>query len=159
MKITGIDGINRISDKFREVEHSLDKIYNSALYDGAGIVADEVAKGIDGIPIETNKKGGQKWGTPEHPLTGITPEQKQDLKDGFGVARFKTEGGMISTSVGFEGYGHDGFPIPFLARTIESGTSFRKKHPFVRPAFNRVKKAAVEAVKDKMLKRINEIIK
>ena len=60
--------------------------------------------------------------------------------------------GYYNVKLGFDGYDNvktdsypHGRPIMMIARSLESGSSVREKHPFIRPAINSSKKAALEA--------------
>ena len=115
-----------------------------AVYAGAKVVADKIRQNLNAL--------------------NVTPElQKQDLIDSFGIAPFDTdEKGVVNTKAGFDGYGSrptkkypKGLPNQLLARAIESGTSFRKKQPFVRPAVNAAKKQAIK----EMERVVNEEVK
>ena len=85
------------------------QIAGKAIYAGADLVADEIRKGIDGLPQQT----------------GVT---KQGL-----------EGGYLNVKIGFDGYNARGIPNALMARVFERGTSTVKKRPFVRLAVNRAK--------------------
>lgn len=113
-----------------------EEIAGKAIYEGAKIVADAVKENIEALPITRNQRG-----TPENPIDGITLKQKQGLIDSFGITPMKLEDGVYNVKLGFDGYNDvegeywvNGQPNQMIARAVESGTSFRKKHPFVRPA-------------------------
>lgn len=140
------------------------QIIEEAVYQAADIVADEIKKGLKDIPIQEGKNGMPPIGTQEKPLTGISRKQKADLIDGFGLAPMEDTFGMINTKAGFDGYGSiktrkypKGTPNAMLMRSIEGGTTFRKKHPVVRPAVNRARKKAIKAMQDKIDKTMQEI--
>lgn len=123
------------------------KICENAVKVGGGIVADEVRSALESLPedkfrrLQDNEK-----------FSGVPKNQKQDLLDSFGVTPVsKSRDGFINVKIGFDGYGSyktkkypNGVPNPLLARAIESGSSVRKKTPFIRKAVNRSKKRAVE---------------
>lgn len=138
------------------------KIIESAVYEGANIVADEIKEGLQGIPIQEGENGLPPMGSSDDKLTGVSRKQKADLINGFGLSPMEDKGDFINTKAGFDGYGSiktkkypKGTPNAMLMRSVESGTSFRQKHPTVRPAVNRAKKAAEAA----MEKEIDEQIK
>ena len=73
---------------------------------------------------------------------GLAPIQEKEL-------------GYINTKLGFDGYGSvptkshpNGIPNTLLMRSIESGTSFRKKNAVVRRSVNQAKASAVKAMAD-----------
>ena len=157
MRVMGFDSIDKLISQFDKFDKESEKMFEEALFDGAAVVADEVKKGINSIPIQETKSGRSPWGTPNHKLTGITSTQKAGLNDGFGIASFRNEGGSITTSIGFNGYNADRTPNQLIARVVESGSSFRQKHPFVRPALNAARSKAEEAMKKKILEKVKEI--
>lgn len=157
MKIMGFDSVDKLIDKFNKFDSESNKMFKEALYDGAAVVADRIKSGIESIPVQETKTGKAPWGTSDHPLTGITSVQKNGLMDGFGVSHFRDEGGSLTTSIGFDGYNADGKPNVVIARAVESGSSFRRKHPFVRPAVNAVKGEAEKAMEKKILEKVKEI--
>ena len=84
-------------------------------------------------------------GSPEHKIAGVSRRQKADLIDSFGLAPIENDNGYIHTKAGIDGYGSiptkkypRGVPNVMLMRSIESGTSFREKHPIFRQPTNRL---------------------
>jgi hypothetical protein len=131
-----------------------------AIYEGAAIVADEVKKGIESIPIDDRYAAG---GTMLH---GITQEQKQGLLDGFGIASMQNENGYLHVKLGFNGYNSmrtknfpNGQPNSMIARSVNSGSSFRQRIPFVDNAVNSAKSRAEEKMKQKLDEAIEKAIK
>lgn len=139
---------------FEEYEAALSRLRNEELigkvtYQGAKVVADEVRKSIQAIPVISG------YGTKDHPLPGgVTRPQKEGLLAGFGISGIRNDGGYYNVKLGFDGYNAtrtdkfpQGQPNQLVARGVESGTSWKRKHPFMRPAVTRAKKRAVEAMK------------
>lgn len=120
-----------------------------ALYEGAGILADELRAKIQALPERDAKifiKDGQTG-------KGVTPKQKQALLDSMGIARMRYDGQVYEIKIGFEGYIEPptpsyprGVPVSMVARAVESGTSFLQKTPFMKPAFNAAKEKAEKAM-------------
>ena len=71
-----------------------------------------------------------------------TPSDTGGLRDSAALRTFKNDNGYVYTQVTFDGYDERGHPNPVKARVLESGSSTRQKHPFIRPAVNRVKAQA-----------------
>ena len=71
-----------------------------------------------------------------------TPTDTGGLRESAALRTFKNENGFVYTEVTFDGYDERGHPNPVKARVLESGSSTRQKHPFIRPAVNRVKAQA-----------------
>jgi len=126
---------------------------------GANPVADEIRKRLINLPEDKFRKLGKN-----EVFVGVPKQQKQDLLDSLGVAPADIDReGNANTKVGFQGYGSyptkkypKGVPNQLLARAIESGSSVRKKTPFVRPAVNSSKDKAIEAMQDEYNKIISQ---
>lgn len=124
-----------------------EEIAKKAIYRGAKIVADKIKENLRGV-------------------RNVHGYQKQDLIEAFGVTPISRDReGYINAKVGFDGYGSKptdsyprGIPNQLLARAIESGTSFRPKQPFVRPAVSATKKQAINemnlAIDEEIAKRM-----
>lgn len=87
-----------------------------------------------------------------------TPVDTGDLKDSVGLSAMQNKDGYIYTKVTFNGYDRKGTPNAIKARVLESGSSTRQKHPFVRQAVNRVKAQAVESIAKNLNFKIEEIM-
>lgn len=150
-------GIDEYAKVLAALGNESEEIVKSAVYKGAAIVADEIKSGINSIPIQEGDNGLPPVGTPENKLYGISRKQKGDLMDSFGLAPMENDGDYIQTKAGVDGYGSiptkkypQGVPNVMLMRSIESGTSFRDKHPVFRQATNRARKRAEEAMKNEV---------
>lgn len=140
-----VKGLDTLVEQMERMCKNSEETAKKAVYAGAKVVADKIRQNLNAL--------------------NVTPEwQKQDLIDSFGIAPVDTdEKGVVNTKAGFDGYGSrptkkypKGLPNQLLARAIESGTSFRKKQPFVRPAVNAAKKQAIkemERVVDEEVKK------
>lgn len=128
-----------LNDYIKELEKlekkTTQKIIGSSIYAGAGIIADEIKKEIDGLKV--GNEGGR---------LNVTAVEKKELKEGFGIAPLQYRNGDYDVKIGFAGYGHktkkykQGVPIPLIARAVISGTSFRNKNDFVGRAVRRKRK-------------------
>ena len=142
------------------LEDGADEIAKRAIYDGAGIVADEIKSAIDSIPEDTARflLSGEKY-------QSATKDEKEDLRRSFGVSPMKGNSfDGWNVKLGFDGYGSNptkqypkGVPNPLIARSIESGSTVRVKYPFVRRSVNKMKKKAIEAMDKKILEQVKEI--
>lgn len=136
---------NEWAVKLSRLAAGQDKVAGKAIYAGAKIVADKIKSNIESLPEEKFRylRDGDQF-------DGVTKEQKQDLAESFGVARVDTDrNGDYNTKLGFDGYGKhptekypQGLPNQLLARAVESGSSVRRKQPFVRTAVRSTKKTA-----------------
>lgn len=132
----GDDYLIRLS----RLETGADEIAKKAIYDGAGVVADRIKAELRHIP-------------------DVHGYILNDLEESFGITPMdRDRSGNWNAKIGFDGYGSkpteeypNGLPNQMMARAIESGTSFRPKHPFVRPAVTRTRQQCL----DKMRERID----
>ena len=142
------DGIDKYIKQLTNLEFQSDDIIGHAIYKGAGVVADAVKSSIKSLPASACNR-----------------LEKAALISGMGIAPMRNEGGYFNVKIGFDGYDQiktkkfpRGRPISMVARSIESGTSWRKKHAFVAPAVNKTKEAAEMAMAAEIDKRIRTIV-
>ena len=127
-----------------KLEDGSEEIIGKAVYAGAGIVADAIKSSIQSLPIVRG------YGTESNPLPGgVTSAQKAGLIDGLGISRMQDDAGYLNVKIGFDGYNNtrtekypQGQPNQLVARGVESGTSWKQKKPFVRPAVTKSRKQA-----------------
>ena len=129
-----VDGMAELSETLSKMEEKAPAVAAQALYEGAGVMADEIRKGAEAIRTEPFKYA--KPG--DHRLP--SQEEKQIVLDAAaGIAKFNKNGTEVDTSVGFQNSGYATLagktvPIPLIVNSINSGTSFMKKQPFIRKA-------------------------
>lgn len=154
-----VEGLVDLSRQLRELGEAAIPIAAASLYEGAGVMADAVSKGVHGIstePFRYAADGHQRKPSPEEKaLLEAAPK---------GVAKFKKTSTIVDTSIGLSraGYGKLGSktkPIPQIANAINSGTSFMKRQPFFRKATHQNESKAKAAVENGMIKRIDEMTK
>lgn len=139
-----------------KLEDGSEEIIGKAVYAGAGIVADAIKSSIQSLPIVRG------YGTESNPLPGgVTSAQKAGLINGLGISRMQDDAGYLNVKIGFDGYNNtrtekypQGQPNQLVARGVESGTSWKQKKPFVRPAVTKSRKQA----EDTMARIIDEEI-
>lgn len=134
------------------------EIAKKAIKAGAAIMADKIRANLEALPEDKFRhlREGEKF-------SGAPKQQKKDLLDSLGITPVDMDrAGNWNAKVGFDGYGKmptkkypKGVPNPLLARAVESGSSVRRKTPFVRPAVNAVK----ETVHAEMHKVVDDEIK
>ena len=113
-----------------------------------------------GLPIDNS------FGSEENQIRGLSNKQKGDLINGMGISPIKHDGDYINAKVGFDGYGSiptkkypKGVPNQLVARSVNSGTSFRKKNPFVNRAVNKSKKEAQKLMAEVIDEEIKKELK
>lgn len=156
-------GLEEYELKLAKLGLNTEKIIGKAVYAGAGVVADAVRKNISSLPIVPPKNS---FGTATAPISGVTAAQKAGLSDGFGVSHMRLDNGYYHVKLGFNGYNRtktkkypSGQPNILIARSVENGTSFRSKHPFVSPAVRNSRKAAEQKMKEILDEEINRLEK
>ena len=155
IQVTGFDELTR---KFGKLPENAAKVAAEALYEGAGVVADKVSSAVQGIATEPFKyaKGGRK--------RKPSPEEKAIVAGAkHGVAKFRKTGVSVQTSVGYQNAGYASLngktkPVPLIANSINSGTSFMQKQPFMRKAFSQSKGPATAAIENGIKAREDELL-
>lgn len=135
--------------KLSRLSYSSPEIVKAAIRAGARVVADAIRKALDALPTDKFRylKDDEKY-------KGPTEREKADLLASFGITPVtRDKNDNWNAKIGFDGYGSmptkkypRGVPNQLVARSIESGSSVRKKTPFVRNTVNRMKKAAQDAM-------------
>lgn len=151
----GVDDYIASLDKLK---YRVPEIAGKAIYQGADIVADQIRANIEALPTEERNSRNRGRRNP-------TPEEKAGLLEGLGIARKRTENGNINVKIGMDGYNSDvtekypkGKPNAMVARSIESGTTFIQRHPFISSAVRLSKAAAEAAMEAEVDKQIAEIM-
>lgn len=153
-----VDGMAEISEQLSQLEDAAPRVAALALYDGAGVMADEMKKQANGIktaPFKYARKGTRL----------PSPEEKAIvMQASAGIAKFNKDGTEVDTSVGFRNAGYAQLngktvPIPVIVNSINSGTSFMQKQPFVRKAASSGGQKAMEAMKKVIEAEFEELTK
>ena len=156
----GFEALDKFVKQLEELTDKSEEMCKRAIYDGGKIVGDEMKRQIAHIPV-----------LPEHPgkhtemITGATEAQIDGLVESMGLAPIQHYGRGLNTKVGFDGYNSvktkkypNGQPNMMIARSINAGTSFRNKFPFVERAANNSKLLAEEAMATSLQGAINAIV-
>lgn len=124
-------------------------LFGKAVYAMADIVADAVRENIDGLRAVPDEVGLKRWKAGKKKI--LLESEKKGLQEGFGISPMQRTDGYYNVKLGFDGYDSmetneypNGHPIVMIARSLESGTSFMEKQPFVRDAVNRSRKPAIK---------------
>ena len=178
-------GLDELQSRFTEIGSAALGVAAMGVYDGAGIMADEVGSGIRGIstaPFKYAKAGEKRKPSPEEVAMLQTAA--------YGIAKFQKDGVSVNTRVGFqssgyapvkwnhmsnksrtkyklqngkvrqakstEGKGGSLKPIPVIANAINSGTSFMDKQPFFRKAVSKGSKKAQAAIESTVSAILND---
>ena len=157
-EFSGID--NYISQLNKLRQSTKDGVVGKTVYAGAEVVADSVRRAIQALPVGDGRArdGGL--------VDTVTLPQKAGLLDGFGISRMKDDDGFVNVKLGFAGYNATrtkryprGQPNTLIARSVNSGTTFRKKTKFVDKAVNSARKSAETATDAACSREIEKIMK
>lgn len=154
-KMTVGKGLDQYLAQLGNLEDRADGLAGRAIYEGAKIVADKVRANIESLPVQ------------EGPVKGKRRDPYQDEKDGLlaglGIAKKKVNDGFINVKIGMDGYNSrvtekypKGHPNAMIARSINAGTTFMNRHPFINSAVNSSKAAAEEKMKEIIEEGINK---
>lgn len=154
-------GIDNYIKQLNKLQQSTkDGMVGKTVYAGAAVVADSVRRAIQALPVGDGRaQGGGLVDT-------VTLPQKAGLLDGFGISRMKDDDGFVNVKLGFDGYNSTrtekyprGQPNALIARSVNSGTTFRKKTKFVDKAVNSARKAAETEMDAACSREIEKIMK
>ncbi len=152
-------GLEEYERQLMKIRAASEEVIGKAIHDGAGIVADAVRDNINALPIDDRiAKNGQM-------LYGITELQKEGLLNGFGISKMRNDSGFINVKLGFDGYNEvktkkypSGQPNSMIARSVNSGTSFRQRLPFVDNAVKGKKSEAERKMAEKFDEALRDIL-
>ena len=154
-------GLDSYISYLQKIDAVTDEAIGEAVYEMAKVVADSVRSGIQALPTVSNEAN---IATYKKGYSRLSDKEKQGLLDGFGVSPMQDDGGYINVKLGFDGYNSvktkkypKGQPNALIARVTESGSSYREKTPFIRPAVNASKKQAEQAGRMKIDEKIAAI--
>lgn len=141
-------GMDKYLSQLQNLEFQTDEMIGNAIYKGADIVADAIKANIQNLPS-----------------SACTETEKAGLLSGFGIAKMQDENGYFNVKAGFDGYNEDvtkryprGKPNSMIARSIEGGTSWKPKHPFIGPAVRATKDQAEQVMAEEIEKQIKSIM-
>lgn len=137
-----------------------DTLCGEAIYGAAGIVADEIRASLEQVPTD------EGYGTTTSPTVGPRKGQLLGLEHSLGISSLQDDGtGFLNVKIGFDGYNSistkrwpNGQPNQMVARSVESGTSWMRKNPFVRRAVTATRKRAIEYMKRSIDEGIKKIM-
>lgn len=147
-----IKGLDELVAKMEKLGQHPEGYVKRAVYVGAGVIADGIKTALGGIPTD------EEYGTEKNPREGITQEEKASLISGFGISRMEEANGQVTVSLGFTGRNVNGNKNSTVMRKVESGTSYMKKHPTIRPAANRTRAKATAEMQRQFERDMQETI-
>ena len=154
------DGIDDYISELEKLYGDTEDIIGAAIYQGAGVVMKSVVSAIAGIQTD------ERFGTPENKTIGPNSYQKEGLVRSIGIAKLRKDGSFWNVKFGFDGYNGiqtktwpNGQPNAMVARSVESGTSWMKKQPFMRKAESSSRVRCEAAMANEIDKQITKRVK
>lgn len=153
------DGVDELIAQYQKLQKNTEPMIGKAIYNGAGVVMKAVESAVGGISTDN------RFGTSENPVTGPTTIQKLGLQYSLGIAKMRNDNGFYNVKIGFDGYNNvktkrwpNGQPNAMVARSIESGTSWMQKQPFMRKAEQGSRSHCEKVMSETVDKEIQRII-
>ena len=155
------DGIDRFTHQLSNLSSEVTNINKGALGEGAKYAAEQVGNAVDGLPVCSDH-----YTVPGAKRYGATENEKAQIRENFGIARFKQSNGGWNTSIGFKGYVdtpskrfNDHVPTGMLVQCIDQGTDFRKGTHSISKASKSTKGGVEKKIQDYIDKEVNKIMK
>lgn len=153
------EGVDELVAQYKKLEQNTEPIIGKAIYNGAGVVMNACVSAVEGLSTDNH------FGTAQDPVTGPTTIQKMGLRHALGIAKMRNDGGFYNVKIGFDGYNNvktkrwpQGQPNAMVARSIESGTSWMQKQPFMRKAEQSSRSKCEKVMSETVDKEIQRII-
>lgn len=156
-------GLDDYLAQLGNLERSAKPVIGMAIYQGAKVVADEIRSEIEALPTEpvgVNPESGKKS------RRNLTQVEKDGLLEGLGVTKMKDDSGVWNVKIGMDGYNANvtakwpyGKPNAMIARSLERGTSFMTRIPFIARAVRKSRKQAETAMQAEVDKEIKKRMK
>ena len=179
-------GMNELIQSLDKLPKEGARIASEALYEGAGVVADSVSRAGNSIrtqPFKYAKGGAKRLPSPEEKAlvvnarhgvarfrkTGVNVQTKVGYQQlGYGAitwnhaktlnsrTKYKqgANGRMVHAS---RGTGQSMKPIPLIINSINSGTSFMVRQPFMNKAISQSNAPAKAAMENGIKSRLDEL--
>ena len=148
------EGVDNLIAQYQTLLGMTDEVIGKAVGAGAGVVADAVKAEIKALPVSNQYNSGV-----------VNSAQKKGLIDSFGIAGLRNDNGFLNVKLGFDGYNNyktkkypNGQPNSLIARSINSGSSYRKKNPFVDRATKATKSKCETSMETKLNSEIQKLI-
>ncbi len=155
-------GLREYELMLSQIEGSTKEMVGRAIYAGADVVADAIRAATVALPTVSPKKHG----TESDKLPGITSLQKAGLLDGLGITPMSYDNGYYNVKIGWDGYNSvktkkypKGQPNQMIARSINTGTSFRTATKFAEISARKARPQAEQKMKEAFEKDLKKIAK
>lgn len=153
------EGVDDLIAQYQKLSNKTEDVIGGAIYKGAKVVMKAVESAVDNISTDN------RYGTADNPVSGPSSIQKAGLVHSLGITKMRNDNGFYNVKIGFDGYNKvqtkrwpQGQPNSMIARSIESGTSWMQKQPFMRKAEQSSRSACEKAMSEAVDKEIQKII-
>ena len=154
------EGIDDLIAQYEKLGENSEKMISKAIYEGVGVVYRAIQTSLNNINTDN------RYGTSDNPLQGPSSLQKAGLEKSLGIAPLRNDNGFVNRKIGFDGYNGvktktwpSGQPNVLIARSVESGTSWMTKQPFMRTAETASKSQCEKTMRETIDKELKAIIK
>lgn len=163
-EFVGLDEFIQLCDL---TEKSASRIIGRSIYPGAKVMANAIRHSVDSLPVEKRQHGRRRFALTDYQLKG--------LQEGLGISRIKK--GVVGKSkdrqmgkygwnvkIGFKGYNSKvtkrwplGQPNAMIARSLNSGTSFLRKNPFIDRTVEANAQSTVNAIENEFDRQLEKL--
>lgn len=154
------EGVDDLIAQYEKLNQKSLEVVGKAIYNGAGTVMSFIENAVGSISTDNS------FATPEKPKTGPSTLQLIGLQRSLGISKMRADGSFLNVKIGFDGYNNvktkkwpSGQPNSMVARSIESGTSFMTKQPFMRPAEQSAKAPCEKVMAETVDREIEKLMK
>lgn len=153
------EGVDELISQYKKLEQNTEPMIGKAIYNGAGVVMKACQSAVENLSTDN------RFGTAENPTSGPSSIQKLGLQYALGIAKMRNDNGFYNVKIGFDGYNNvktkrwpQGQPNMMVARSVESGTSWMTKQPFMRKAEQSSRSQCERVMSETVDKEIKKLI-
>lgn len=151
--------IDEYIEQIHKIYTDVDRYVLAAINEGGHVMGEAIKDGIKSLPVDDDPQRKDM-------RNGINSLQREGLLRSFGFAPLRTDGTLKNRKLGFDGYNAiktdrwpNGQPNAMIARSVESGTSFMRKNPFINKALRSKKTATEQAMQERLDREIGKLVK
>lgn len=138
-------------------DKQLSTTIRKSIFKGGKVMGDAVGKAVANLPVDD---GDHHHGRRK----SITSRQKKGLMESFGIAKVRETRYGWNVKLGFDGYNDiitpkypKGQPNAMIARSLNAGTSFMEKYPFMDMTVSAYREATISAIEKEFDKRVEKL--
>lgn len=150
VNVSGLDDVLLSLEKLGDTD-----LFKPVVYKGAGVVADTMKEKLRSLKTTNDKSKSSS-------MRYCYESDKQVLLESMGITPIKNDE-SVNAKVGFDGYytnrKGEQKPIPLLANSVNAGTSFMYRQPFINSTKRASESKAVAEMSAETQKLINKEMK